>query len=157
MEREFDMAGNIEEVINRALDARLVKVMDDIVARTAKIGPNHREDVDPKEDVGLRGLDFLDMADQLDILTKKLGLEDIIKKVDKMQSTLRKQQGTDIYELDNLGQYKDLYLPYNFKMPPMSMFDGTGDPHIHVKQYILAMRSKNLTKFQITKIGRAHV
>lgn len=51
--------------------------------------------------------------------------------------------------MDKLCPFPDVQLLPEFKMPKMDMFDGTGNPCNHLKQYILAMKPIGLFKEQI--------
>ena len=55
------------------------------------------------------------------------------------------------FDFDDMMQFYADKLPDKFKMPQLQKFDGTGDPRIHLSQYIMTMST---TKAPISVVAR---
>ena len=65
---------------------------------------------------------------------------------------LMKDKGLDAaMDYDDLDLVKEEPLPPKYRFPDIKKYDGTEDPHLHLRQYISFMKSTGLTKAQIVK------
>ena len=53
-----------------------------------------------------------------------------------MEELIRGQGMGYSFDFDNMMQFDGDKLPDKFKMPQLQKFDGTGDPRIHLSQYM---------------------
>ena len=92
---------------------------------------------------------------RLDILEEVEKLEcakDLAKTMAQMKIQMKKK-GIDApidYADLNLDEDDDP-MPLKFKFPDIRKFNGTDDPHLHLKLFVSHMRSTGLTKPQIVK------
>ena len=57
----------------------------------------------------------------------------------KMEELMRGQGMGYSFDFDDMMQFDGDKLPDKFKMPQLQKFDGTGDPRIHLSQYMTTM------------------
>ena len=76
-------------------------------------------------------------------------LEALTKKMEKLQEMVRGKDQD--FDFDNLGLYGITGLPPKFRMPDVAKFNGSGDPKLHLKQYITIMSATTLNAEQ--KLG----
>ena len=76
-------------------------------------------------------------------------LEALTKKMEKLQEMVRGKDQD--FDFDNLGLYGITGLPPKFRMPDVTKFNGSGDPKLHLKQYITIMSATTLNAEQ--KLG----
>ena len=58
------------------------------------------------------------------------------------------------FDFNDMMQFEGDKLPDKFKMPQLQKFDGTGDPRIHLSQYIITMST---TKALMSMVARLFV
>ena len=63
----------------------------------------------------------------------------LTQKMSKMEELIRGQGMGYSFDFDDMMQFDGDKLPDKFKMPQLQKFDGTGDPRIHLSQYITTM------------------
>ena len=77
------------------------------------------------------------------------------KEMAKMRSQMQllmKYKGLDsTMDYDELDMDNKEPLPPKYKFPDIKKYDGTDDPHLHLRQYITFMKPTGLTKAQIVK------
>ena len=61
----------------------------------------------------------------------------LTQKMFKMEELMRGQGMGYSFDFDDMMQFNRDKLPDKFKMPQLQKFDGTGDPRIHLSQYIM--------------------
>ena len=71
-----------------------------------------------------------------------------------MESITREMKGEheDLLDYDTMAFEEQL--PVEFKIPNMVKFKGSGDPNVHLRQYISMMSAAGLSKRQALKIFR---
>ena len=63
-----------------------------------------------------------------------------------------KDKGLDAaMDYDDLNLMKEEPLPPKYRFPDIKRYDGTDDPHLHLRQYLAFMKPTGLTKAQIIK------
>ena len=67
----------------------------------------------------------------------------------KMEELMRGQGMGYSFDFDDLMQFDGDKLPDKFKMPQLQKFDGTGDPKIHLSQYITTMSTTKALMFVV--------
>ena len=77
------------------------------------------------------------------------------KEMAKMRSQMEllvKDKGLDAaIEYSDLDLLKEEPLPSKYRFSDIKKYDGTDDPHLHLRQYIAFMKPTGLTKAQIIK------
>ena len=58
------------------------------------------------------------------------------------------------FDFNDMMQFDRDKLPDKFKMPQLQKFDGTGDPRIHLSQYMMTMST---TKAPMSVVARLFV
>ena len=72
----------------------------------------------------------------------------------KIEELMRGQGMGYSFDFDDMMQFDDNKLPDKFKMPQLQKFDGTGDPRIHLSQYMIIMST---TKAPMSVVARLFV
>ena len=78
----------------------------------------------------------------------------LTQKMSKMEELMRGQGMGYIFDFDDMMQFDGDKLPDKFKIPQLQKFDGTGDPRIHLSQYIMTMST---TKAPMSVVARLFV
>ena len=76
------------------------------------------------------------------------------QKISRMEELMRGQGMGYSFNFDDMMQLDGDKLADKFKMPQLQKFDGTGDPRIHLSQYITTMST---TKAPISMVARLFV
>ena len=63
----------------------------------------------------------------------------LTQKISKIEELMRGHGMGYSFDFDDIMQFDRDKLPDKFKMPQLQKFDGTGDPRIHLSQYITTM------------------
>lgn len=72
-------------------------------------------------------------------------------RLDKMQRMLEVKALDPTYDFDELVLIREDKLSSKFKMPEMKKFNGNEDLKVHLKQYVVIIRTTQLSKSQIVK------
>ena len=75
----------------------------------------------------------------------------LTQKMSKMEKLMRGQGMGYSFDFDDMMQFDGDKLPDKFKMPQHQKFDRTGDPRIHLSQYIIIMST---TKAPMSVVAR---
>ena len=75
----------------------------------------------------------------------------LTQKMSKMEELMRGQSMGYSFDFNDMMQFDEDKLPDKFKMPQLQKFDGTGDPRIHLSQYITTMST---TKAPMSVVAR---
>ena len=78
----------------------------------------------------------------------------LTQKMSKMEELMRGQGMGYSFDFDDMMQFDGDKLPDKFKMPQLQKFDGTGDPRIHLSQYMITMST---TKALMSVVARLFV
>ena len=73
------------------------------------------------------------------------------QKISKMEELMRGQGMGYSFDFDDMMQFDGDKLPDKFKISQLQKFDGTGDPRIHLSQYITTMSN---TKAPMSVVAR---
>ena len=76
------------------------------------------------------------------------------QKMSKMEELMRGQGMGYSFDFNDMMQFDGDKLPDKFKMPQFQKFDGTGDPRIHLSQYITTIST---TKAPMSIVARLFV
>ena len=63
----------------------------------------------------------------------------LTQNMSKMKELMRGQGMGYSFDFDDMMQFDGDKLPDKFKIPQLQKFDGTGDPRIHLSQYMTTM------------------
>ena len=75
----------------------------------------------------------------------------LTQKMSKIEELMRGQGMGYLFDFDDMMQFDGDKLPDKFKMPQLQKFDGTGDPRIHLSQYMITMST---TKAPMSVVAR---
>ena len=78
----------------------------------------------------------------------------LTQKISKMEELMRGQGMGYSFFFNDMMQFDGVKLLDKFKMPQLQKFDGTGDPRIHLSQYIITMST---TKAPLLVVARPFV
>ena len=56
------------------------------------------------------------------------------------------------FDFDDMMQFDGDKLPDKFKMPQLQKFDGTGDPRIHLSQYMTTMSTTKAPRSVVARL-----
>ena len=93
---------------------------------------------------------LLELAQDLESKQMKV----LTQKISKMEELIRAQVMGYSFDFDDMMQFDRDKLPDKFKMSQLQKFDGTGEPRIHLSQYITTMST---TKAPISVVARLFV
>ena len=94
--------------------------------------------------------DSLELVQDLESKQMKV----LTQKMSKMEELMRGQGMGYSFDFDDMMQFDGDKLPDKFKMPQLQKFDGTGDPRIHLSQYMTTMST---TKAPMSVVARLFV
>ena len=69
-----------------------------------------------------------------------------------MEELMRRQGMSYSFDFDDMMQFDGDKLPDKFKMPQLQKFDGTGDPRIHLSQYITTMSTTKALMLVVARL-----
>ncbi len=77
--------------------------------------------------------------------------EEIKRKVDLMQQTLRKNQGFDdyLFSMGGITTEPSMQLPPKFSIPEADKYSWSGDPKQHLRQYLSFAKMKGLNETHV--------
>ena len=78
----------------------------------------------------------------------------LTQKMSKMEELMRGHGMGYSFDFNDMMQFDGDKLPDKFKMPQLQKFDGTGDPRIHLSQYMTTM---SITKAPMSMVARLFV
>ena len=78
----------------------------------------------------------------------------LTQKMSKMEKLMRGQGMGYSFDFDGMMQFDEDKLPDKFKIPQLQKFNGTGDPRIHLSQYMTTMST---TKALMSVVARLFV
>ena len=76
----------------------------------------------------------------------------LTQKMSKMEELMRGHCMGYSFDFDDMMQFDEDKLPDKFKMPQLQKFDGTGDPRIHLSQYITTMSTTKAPMFVVIRL-----
>jgi len=159
MDAEQDLVKKLEEMMAKMMERlmapilkRLQKIEGKQIVETGEEDEDFIFDEKDHEDyLKKKEAEVRKKESEAEKKAKKREVQDISDEVEKMKTILRKSQGVEEYmlDIDELCPFPNVQLPQKFKMPKMDVFDGSGNPRNHLKQYILAMKPMGLSEKQI--------
>ena len=75
--------------------------------------------------------------------------KDMKKQMNQLKDAMKKLGPN--HDFIDLDLEEDEPLPPKYKFPDIKKYDGTDDPHLHLRQYVTFMKPTGLTKAQIIK------
>ena len=64
----------------------------------------------------------------------------------QLKFSIKEKNTIRSYDYTDLSLFKDEPLPKDFKLPNFTKFNGTGDPQVHLRQYVTFMAYTKLTE-----------